>query len=57
MIRVSKECMFIGRDISCDEQDIPFQGQHKDKQRVTSKKVGDGFLLDVLCVDGYTYSF
>ena len=43
MIRLSKECMFIGRDISCDEQDIGYHGQHKDKQRITFKEVGDGF--------------
>lgn len=49
--------MFIGRDISCDEQDIGFQGQHKDKQRITFKKVGDGVLLDAICADAYTYSF
>ena len=38
MIRVSKECMLIGRDISCDEQDIGFQGEHKDKKWVRFKK-------------------
>ena len=37
--------MFIGRYISCDEQDIGLQGQQKDKQRVTFKKVGDVFCL------------
>ena len=55
IIQVSKECMFSGRDISCDEQDIGFQGQHKNKQRVTFKKVGDGFLPDAIFSDGYTY--
>ena len=49
--------MFIGRYISCDEQDIGLQVQHKDKQRVTFKKVGEGFLLDSLFADGYIYSF
>ena len=57
MLRVSKECIFIGKGIAIDEQDIGFQGKHKDKQQVTFKKVGDGFLLDALCSDGYTYSF
>lgn len=56
-VRVSKNCMFIGTSIAIDEQDIGFQGKHKDKQRVTFKKVGDGFLLDALCSDGYTYTF
>ena len=49
--------MRIGRNVSIDEQDIGFQGRHKDKQRITFKKVGDGFLVDALCADGYTYSF
>ena len=57
LLRVSKECIFIGKKIAIDEQDIGFQGRHKDKQRVTFKKVGDGFLLDALCSDGYTYNF
>ena len=55
MIQVYKECMFIGREISCDEQDIGFEGQHKDRQRVMFNKEGDVFLLDALCADGYTY--
>ena len=49
--------MFIGRYISCDEQYIGLWGQHKYKQRVTFKKVGEGFLLDSLFADGYIYSF
>ena len=57
MMRVSKECIYIGCNISVDEQDIGFQGRHRDKQRVTFKKVGDGFLVDALCADGYTYTF
>ena len=57
MIRVYKNCMFIGRYISCDEQYIGLWGQHKYKQRVTFKKVVDGFLPDDICADAYTYSF
>lgn len=34
-IRVANEGVILGRDISVDEQDIGFQGQHKDRQRVT----------------------
>ena len=45
-------CLF-----SVDEQDIGFQGQHRDKQRISYKKVGDGFLLDALSSDGYTFSW
>ena len=57
MIKVSKEAVCLGRDLSCDEQTIGFQGNHRDKQRITYKKEGDGFLADCICSDGYTYSF
>ena len=30
---------------------------HKDKQRITYKKEGGGFLTDCICSDGYTYAF
>ena len=45
----------IGQPVSIDEMDISFQGLHNDKQRVTYKKGGDGFLVDDLCAEGYTY--
>ena len=54
--RVSRECIYIGRSIACDKQDIGFKWRHRDKQRVTFEKMGDGLLLDALCADGYTYS-
>jgi len=54
---VSKTAIFLGRDLSCDEQTIGFQGNHRDKQRITYKKEGDGFLADCICSDGYTYAF
>ena len=57
MLKVSKEAMFIGKNLSCDEQTIGFQGNHKDKQRITYKKEGDGFLADCICSNGYTYAF
>ena len=57
MLEVSKEAVFLGRDLSCDEQTIGFQGNHKDKQRITYKREGDGFLADCICSDGYTYAF
>ena len=57
MIKVSQEAVHLGRDLSCDEQTVGFQGMHKDKQRITYKKEGDGFLADCICSDGYTYSF
>ena len=57
ILQVSKEAVFMGRDLSCDEQTIGFQGNHRDKQRITYKKEGDGFLADTICGDGYTFSF
>ena len=57
ILDVSQKAIFMGRDLSCDEQTIGFQGHHKDKQRITYKKEGDGFLADTICGDGYTYSF
>ena len=56
MMKVSKDAIKLGKSISIDEQDIGFQGQHKDKQRISYKRVGDGFLVDALCADGYTFS-
>ena len=54
---VSQVAVRLGRNLSCDEQTIGFQGNHRDKQRITYKKEGDGFLADALCSDGYTYAF
>ena len=57
ILKVSQEAVFMGRDLSCDEQTIGFQGNHRDKQRITYKKEGDGFLADCICSDGYTFAF
>ena len=57
MLDVSKKAMVMGYNLSVDEQTIGFQGQHKDKQRITYKKVGDGFLVDALSSEGYTYTW
>ena len=57
MIQVSKGAIFIDRDISIDKQDIIFQGKYTDKQMITYKKAGDGFLVDTLCSDGCTYTW
>ena len=56
-MRVSKQCVVLGSNISIDEQDIGFQGQHRDKQHISYKRVRDGFLVDALCSEGYTYSW
>ena len=47
----------MGRNISADEQTIGFKGQHQDKQRISYKREGDGFLADTLCESGFTYTF
>ena len=57
LLFISKKAMHVGKDISVDEMDISFQGSHADKQRITYKRAGDGFLVDALCADGYCYSF
>ena len=57
MRRVSQDAIHIGRYISINEQDIVFQDRHKDKQRVTFKKAGDGFLVDALCAEVYAYAW
>lgn len=54
---ISKKCVFIGRNISCDEQTIGCQGRHPDILRINYKKEGDGFQCDAICADGYTYCF
>ena len=57
IMKVSKEAVVMGRNLSCDEQTVGFQGSHRNKQRITYKAEGDGFLADCLCGDGYTYLF
>ena len=57
LLNVSSDAFSLGRNLSSDEQDASFQGRHEDKARVTFKRAGDGFLIDAICEDGYTYSF
>ena len=47
----------LGMCFSIDEMTMRFQGQHKDKQRITYKAEGDGFQADSLCDEGFTYQF
>jgi hypothetical protein len=47
----------LGKEISRDEQIIGFKGNHQDKQHISYKREGDGFLTDAISEDGYTYSF
>ena len=51
MVRIIKEDIDIDQSILVDEQDTSFQGTHKDKQRVSYKKFGDGILVDDLCAE------
>ena len=57
MMHISKKAIILGKNISVDEMDISFQGQHRDKQRINYKRAGDGFLVDALCSGGYCFSF
>ena len=56
-LQVSKEAVFMGRNLSCDEQTIGLQGHQKDKQIITYNKEGYWFLADCICSDGYTFYF
>jgi hypothetical protein len=57
MQKVSIESWDFRQHLSCDEQSIGFKGNYCDKQRVSYKRKGDGFLTDAICDSGYTYSF
>ena len=57
MLKAFSASYDVGRNISGDEQDCPFQGKHEDKQRVNYKKAGDGFMIDLICEDGFTINF
>ena len=57
MLRIFSDLYDVGKHISGDEQDAPFQGKHQAKQRVTYKKAGDGFMIDSLCEHGFNLSF
>ena len=47
----------LGETLSGDEQTQHFQGKHPDKIKIKFKKEGDGFQIDAICEDGYTYCF
>jgi len=57
MQTISMEAWDVGSHLSGDEQTIGFKGNHADKQRISYKKEGDGFLADAIAEDGYTYTF
>jgi hypothetical protein len=57
MQEVSMSAWRLGRDIAGDEQTIGFQGNHRDKRRITYKNEGDGFQCDAICQKGFTWTF
>ena len=57
IIQVSINALEPGSNLSFDDQDANFQLHQEDKQRVTFKRAGDGFLIDAVCEDGYTINF
>ena len=46
-----------GKWLSIDEQTLGFQGRSGLKLRISYKKEGGRFQCDVVCDDGYTFSF
>ena len=56
-IIVSKDAIFLGSSISCDEETMGWKGRQIDILRINYKKEGDGFQCNVLGSDGYTYTF
>ena len=57
VMHVLQEAIFIGINISCDDQTVGFQFNHKYKQIITCKKEGGSFLVYYVCSNGYTYAF
>ena len=54
---ISLETYDPGANLSGDEQVASFQGRYQDKQRVTYKRAGDGFLFDSIGEDGFSIAF
>ena len=52
-----QRCYLPGRDLSLDEETQSFKGRDSKVTRIKFKKEGDGYQADVLCEDGYTYTF
>ena len=56
-IIVSKDAIFLGRSLSCDEETMGCKGRHPDILHIIYKKEGDGFQCNALVSYRYTYSF
>jgi hypothetical protein len=48
-------CLVSRKGFLRDKQTMGFQGKYKDKRRITYKKEGDGFQVDVLAQDGWMH--
>ena len=51
-IIVSKDAIFIGSSLSCDEEIMGCKGRYPDILRINYKKEGEGFQCDALVSDG-----
>ena len=56
-IIVSKDVIFLGSTLSCDEETMGCKGRHPDILCINYKKEGDRFQCNALGSDGYTYTF
>ena len=56
-IIVSKDAIFLGSSLSCDEETMGCKGRHPYILRIIYKKEGDGFQCYALGYDGYNYTF
>ena len=45
----------LGLEFSVDDTIMGFKGKHKDKIQITYKNEGDGFQMNSLCKEDYTY--
>lgn len=57
LLKTFREWWITGLDVSVDEQTLGFQGRSAYKQRIKFKRVGDGFMCNAMCDEGYTYAF
>ena len=55
--QISKQSLFIGSQLSCDEHTVGFHGNQNYKERISYKEEGDGSLRDFICSKGYTFAF
>ena len=56
-VRVSKELLVPGRNVSVDEQLLKFKGRSKHTMMMNVKAAGKGFKIYSLCAENYIYAF